>query len=829
MNALPVRIVVAEDSPTQAKCQCMLLERGGYDVEIALNGKVALAACLRAPPALLVSDIVMPEMDGYELCRQVKSHPLLKQTPVILLSSLSDPRDVLSALEAGADHFLPKLSVGHDLLPRIQSLLAPQSTTHACHAKDVTDARMMGDGPDQAASSRPGPEDENEEVTIRFGGNDFAISSPRSRVLRFLVTTYENACRQNAELMQSQLALERFSRDLEMEIEERMKAQQLVALRADLSQGLQKAGEELSRCRTIGKVVACAVDVPVRELGMKMAWVTRQASHGANHRIAFVGTDHEAAACVSDACSEKAVACREAVIVADATETPPCAACLAAAQQDGCRCCITFPICVAGVPTATLTIRDTEPGAEGHLMLAEPLLDIFCRQLSAAWERCLIEFHLLDARDAADKANAAKSDFLASMSHELRTPLNAIIGFSDVLRDPAFGALDERQTGYARDINESGRHLLSLVNDILDLAKVEAGKMELELSSFRLGDLLDHSLIMVREKAMHHSIALSLELADELQDVEITADERKLKQIMFNLLSNAAKFTQDGGSITVAAAWGNGRESERRGQERRGRAPCGRTEESDCNGQSPMPDDGPKEHMPCDIRSCDLIEISVSDTGTGITAADQERIFEKFFQVKADQAGKTPGTGLGLSLVNQLVELHGGAVSVASDGVGRGSRFAFTIPRVCQPQPEADNVGERKSVGGVRSDETRIETAILRLISLFERRARPFAVCVFESDDGAHEACSQKLSDLLSTGKRDYDVVCRNENGGKYLVLLESDKAGAEAACERFRRRYRELASVDCSFHVYACPEDLSSLRVIAGLATDGAVDDNQP
>jgi signal transduction histidine kinase len=151
------------------------------------------------------------------------------------------------------------------------------------------------------------------------------------------------------------------------------------------------------------------------------------------------------------------------------------------------------------------------------------------------------------------EATEAKSRFLANMSHELRTPLNAIIGFSEILEDKTFGELNAKQTKYINNVLVSGRHLLQLINDILDLSKVEAGKLELEPSGVNIKGLLENSLIMIKEKAMKHGVKLDLQISQELIDLEISADERKLKQIMFNILSNAAKFTPDGGEIRVKA------------------------------------------------------------------------------------------------------------------------------------------------------------------------------------------------------------------------------------------------------------------------------------
>jgi signal transduction histidine kinase len=232
--------------------------------------------------------------------------------------------------------------------------------------------------------------------------------------------------------------------------------------------------------------------------------------------------------------------------------------------------------------------------------------------------------------DALEAASRHKSEFLASMSHELRTPLNAIIGFSEVLKERMFGELNPKQAEYLDDILASGRHLLSLINDILDLSKVEAGKMELELTRFSLPATLENALTLVRERATRHSVALRLEVDEPVP--EVVADERKVRQVVLNLLSNAVKFTPEGGEVSVRAARVDG-----------------------------------------------ALEVTVSDTGIGIAPEDLAAVFDEFRQVGGDDARKREGTGLGLALARKFVELHGGRIAVTS-AVGKGSSFSFTLP-----------------------------------------------------------------------------------------------------------------------------------------------------
>jgi signal transduction histidine kinase len=245
------------------------------------------------------------------------------------------------------------------------------------------------------------------------------------------------------------------------------------------------------------------------------------------------------------------------------------------------------------------------------------------RELATALAERDEKGHLLEI------ASRHKSEFLANMSHELRTPLNAIIGFSQVLRQRLFGPVNEKQEEYLDDILASGHHLLSLINDVLDLSKVEAGQVELEVATFSLREALERGVVMVREPATERGVAVGLEPAPDVDLVD--GDERRLRQVVFNLLSNAVKFTPQGGSVVVSSARVDGE-----------------------------------------------VQVSVTDTGPGIATEDRERIFDEFQQTEVG-VQQREGSGLGLALSKRLVELHGGRIWVESEP-GHGSCFVFTLP-----------------------------------------------------------------------------------------------------------------------------------------------------
>jgi signal transduction histidine kinase len=295
--------------------------------------------------------------------------------------------------------------------------------------------------------------------------------------------------------------------------------------------------------------------------------------------------------------------------------------------RTGTRAVLAVPMLREQQLIGGLTVNKKTPGEFSPEVIE--LLTTFATQSALAIQNAGLFREIEQKSRELEAASRHKSEFLANMSHELRTPLNAIIGFSEVLSERMFGELNEKQDEYLKDIHASGQHLLSLINDILDLSKIEAGRMELELGDFDLPTAIDNALILVRERAARRNVALHTAVDERLGHVR--GDERKIRQVLLNLLSNAIKFTPEGGRIAVDAKPANG-----------------------------------------------CIEVSVTDTGVGIAPEDQEAVFEEFKQVGTAEK-KVEGTGLGLALSRKFIELHGGKIWVKSQ-VGQGSTFTFTVP-----------------------------------------------------------------------------------------------------------------------------------------------------
>jgi signal transduction histidine kinase/ActR/RegA family two-component response regulator len=350
--------------------------------------------------------------------------------------------------------------------------------------------------------------------------------------------------------------------------------------------------------------------------------------------------------------------------------------------DDGWRSVLAVPMIRLEEIVGVLVIRRRTPGSFDAGTFE--LLETFASQSALAIHNARLYRELENSSRELEVASRHKSEFLASMSHELRTPLNAVIGFSEVLLDQMFGELNERQSEYLRDIWTSGRHLLELLNDILDLSKVEAGEMQLDQAAFAVSDAITQAVKLVRERAQAHGIVLLVEVDDDVGEIE--ADELRFRQVLLNLLSNAVKFTPDGGEVRLAAH-----------------------------------------------RSGAELTVTVTDTGIGVSPEDRERIFESFQQGRRGTP-KEEGTGLGLSLTRRIVELFGGRLWMESV-VDVGSTFGFTIPvRSAVAEAPSDSpvpdVEERPRVMLVDDDR-----ASLDLLAAY---LEPWGVEVVRSHDGAH-------------------------------------------------------------------------------------------
>jgi len=325
--------------------------------------------------------------------------------------------------------------------------------------------------------------------------------------------------------------------------------------------------------------------------------------------------------------SARSILTRSIVHISDVREDPDYAL-LGLAETNKFRSILSVPMLRDGNPIGAITVA--APRAMPFPDKQVEVLKTFADQAVIAVENTRLFNEIQDKTHQLEVANRHKSEFLANMSHELRTPLNAVIGFSEVLLERMFGEVNPKQEEYLNDILSSGKHLLSLINDILDLSKIEAGRMELESQPFDLPAALDNALTLIRERAARHGLRLEVTVDPGLGEVK--GEERKVKQVLLNLLSNAVKFTPEGGKISLSASLNDG-----------------------------------------------MAEISVADTGVGIAPEDQEAIFEEFRQVGSDYARKREGTGLGLALARRLVALHGGKLWVESEP-GKGSTFTFTLP-----------------------------------------------------------------------------------------------------------------------------------------------------
>ncbi|MEW1952874.1 response regulator [Terrabacter sp. NPDC080008] len=420
----------------------------------------------------------------------------------------------------------------------------------------------------------------------------------------------------------------------------------------------------------------------------------------------------------------RATRTREVLQIPDLDAEPaPLDAHLAVLHGSGWRSLVAIPLVRPDRVVGALVVRRKTTGS--FTQATCELLAAFASQSAVALTNARLYQQLEQQSVELAEASRHKSEFLASMSHELRTPLNAVIGFSEVLLERMFGELNDRQEEYLQDILAAGRHLLALLGDILDLSKIEAGRMELDLTTFPIEDLLVQALSLVRERAALHGIHLRVEAERGLGTV--TADALRLKQVLVNLLSNAVKFTPDGGSVEVRA-W----------------------------------------------RDPEEVAITVTDTGIGIAPADQERIFDSFQQGERS-ASSSEGTGLGLTLSRRIVELHGGRLWLSS-APGEGSTFGIAIP-----QASAERPGDDETWSTEEEERAGTPTVVLieddprsaELVELHLRAAGLRTVCASTGELGLRLVRERGPFAVI------LDIHLPGMNGWEVLTALKSDPATA--------------------------------------------------
>jgi signal transduction histidine kinase len=442
------KILVVEDNLPLAERISQLLHDAGYQVDLAADGREGLLRVRAEPPDLVISDLSLPEMDGYTFCQAIKSAETTRRIPFVLLDERNKPEDILLALERGADNFITKPFEDEYLLERVRRIFEHLEFRERGYLEM--------------------------EVTVRVGGRDICITADKQQIIELLFATFDDLARANEALVEHERQLEAKTRELE-----------------DANQQLQAASRH-------------------------------------------------------------------------------------------------------------------------------------------------------------------KSEFLANMSHELRTPLNAILGFSELLQAQTFGPLTEKQARYVSNISTGGQYLLELITDLLDLARVEAGKMQLRLAPINMRETIEAALREIRPKAEAKGVSLDL----DIQGLPpILVDPTRFNQILKKLLANAVKFNSSGGRVTVTVRHVRGAESEVGGGEEASSHLAPRTSDA-----------------------ADYVEIAVTDTGIGIKPEDLPMLFQTFTQLDPPLAKRYQGAGLGLSLTKRLVELHGGRIWAESPGQEQGSTFRVQLP-----------------------------------------------------------------------------------------------------------------------------------------------------
>jgi PAS domain S-box-containing protein len=655
------KILCVDDDPDLLNINVTILRSAGYEVIEASTGNECIAAAKKEHPDLILLDVVLPDINGIDVCKRIKADPELSDTYILLLSGIETSSEVqANGLEAGADGYVARPVSGKELIARVQAMIrlkqaetairrnedrlrfllrATPAVIYTCKASYPYGATFVSENVETQMGYKPEEFTENadfwaanihpEDISRVFKGLPRLFDQGHyAHEYRFL---YKDGIYR---WMLDQMNLIRNDNGTPVEI---------IGYWHDITDRKQ-AEEELrsseERFRLIFDNASDGIllaDLENRRLHMANKMICQMLGYSLEEIIKLEVMDIHPEEDLPYVIEQFEKQARHEIILSKDIPMK---------RKDG-------SIFYADVNSFIVPLK-------GKKYLAGIFRDTTERKQS---EDALKESRnkLEEAMYLAQAANSTKSEFLANMSHELTTPLNSIIGFSQVLQDGLYGDLNEKQKEYLSDILNSGMSLLGLITDMLDLSKVESGKAELKASRFFLKDVLKTMSLLFKNRAMEHSIILSLDI-DPDADVEIEADAGMMKQILFNLLDNAVKFTPDGGNIRVAA----------------------RKMYKEAVTAKSVSDKAilAKEIALSSARNdnvTDFIEITVEDTGIGIEPEKMKHLFYAFTQLESPYTKRHKGTGLGLLLTKRLIELHGGRIWIESE-FGKGSKFTFLIP-----------------------------------------------------------------------------------------------------------------------------------------------------
>jgi two-component system, sensor histidine kinase and response regulator len=547
-----IEILLVEDSAIQAELLRRTLTHHGYTVKIAHHGAHALEIVREQPPTLILSDVAMPVMDGYAMCHAIKNDPALQDIPIILLTALSDPEDIIRGLNAKADNYLIKPYDERTVLTRIEHLLANQEIRK--------DARVQIG------------------IELFFAGKKHVIDSDRRQILDLLISTFEDAVQQNHELVKRTEALQASEESYRALLENTFSG--FFRATSD-GQFLEVNPAFVKMLGYESKEELLCIEIPTTLYGSRAEY------EAFRRRLLAAGA------------------------MKDDTER--------LRRKDGREIIVEANVRVVKDP-------------EGAVRYFEGFVNDIT-------ERKRVEVVLQQAKEAAESANQSKSQFLANMSHDIRTPMNGIIGMVELVLDTELAA---EQREFLTVVKESADSLLQLLNDILDFAKIEARKLDLEPTEFQLRESLGSMMKALAVRAHTKGLELAYRIAPDVP-YTLVGDPARLRQILVNLVGNAIKFTERGEVVV---------------------------EVESVASESP-----PTDASPNDLVS---LHFSVRDTGIGIPVEKQATIFEAFTQADSTTTRQYGGTGLGLAICSQLVTLMGGRIWLESYP-GQGSTFHITV------------------------------------------------------------------------------------------------------------------------------------------------------